>query len=413
MSSADRTLIGALRAVFGANPPARIGVAVSGGGDSVALLHLLTRCFDDREVTLFAATVNHGLRPEAAQEAEDVARLAQQLGISHQILHWHGWGGRGNMQDRARRARYELLADWAKNNEISMVATGHTIDDQAETVLMRLARASGVDGLSAMAERTPLSGITLIRPMLKQSRADLRDYLRRQGLCWAEDPGNEDLAYDRIRVRKALGVLHSLGLTAPKLAQVAANMQSARDALKQQTYSAALQIAAIDGGDVVFALPEFRSLPDEVARRLLGQAIRWVGGGDYLPRRVPLQAAVADLSGTLGGCRILQQKDAIRIAREYEAVKSFQAAPDQAWDGLWRLAGPFTPEHEIRALGAAGLAQCRNWRVSGRPRASLIATPAIWRGDDLIAAPLAEETGIWRAERVGGRKDFLASLLSH
>lgn len=413
MSDTDKALIAASRAAFGTTPPARIGVAVSGGGDSVALLHLLTRCFPAPGVPLFAATVNHGLRPEAAQEADEVATLARRLGVAHDTLHWRGWDGRGNMQDRARRARYELLAHWAESNDIPVIATGHTIEDQAETVLMRLARASGVDGLSAMSVRSPLNGITLIRPVLDQSRADLRDYLRRQNLGWAEDPGNEDLAYERIKMRKALGDLQSLGLTAPKLAQVAANMQSARDALRQQTYSAAQQIAAIDGGDVVFDLSGFRTLPDEIARRLLGLAILWVGGGDYLPRRVPLQAALADLSGTLGGCRILPQGDSIRIAREYEAVKTLRAVPGQPWDGHWRLDGPFTADHEIRALGPDGLARCRNWRESRRPRASLIATPAIWRGDDLIAAPLAEDTGDWRAERVGGRKDFLASALSH
>lgn len=413
MSDTDRALIAALRAAFGTTPPARIGVAVSGGGDSVALLHLMTRCFPDQDVTLFAATVNHGLRPEAGQEAAEVATLAQRLGVSHHTLHWHGWDGRGNMQDRARRARYELLAGWAKSKEIPMIATGHTIEDQAETVLMRLARASGVDGLSAMSVRILLNGITLIRPLLDQSRADLRDYLRRQGLGWAEDPGNEDLAYERIKVRKTLAVLQSLGLSAPKLAQVAANMQSARDALRQQTYAAAQQIAAIDGGDVVFDLPSFRALPDEIARRLLGHAILWVGGGDYPPRRVPLQAALADLAGTLGGCRILRHGDSIRIAREYEAVKTLRAAADQPWDGHWRLHGPFTADHEIRALGADGLAQCRNWRESGRPRASLMATPAIWRGDELIAAPMAEQADHWRAKRIGGRKDFFASVLSH
>lgn len=413
MSGDDRALIAALRAAFGAAPPTRVGVAVSGGGDSVALLHLLTRCFSDQDVTLFAATVNHGLRPEAGQEADTVAALAHGLGVAHRTLHWHGWDGRGNLQDCARRARYKLLADWAKSNEILMIATGHTIEDQAETVLMRLARASGVDGLSAMPVQSTLNGITLIRPLLGQSREDLRDYLRRQSVSWADDPSNEDLAYERIRARKALTDLQSLGLTAPGLAQVAANMRSARDALEQQTYDAAQRIAVIDGGDVVLDLPGFRALPDEIARRLLGRAIQWIGGGDHPPRRAPLQAALAGLSGTLGGCLILLQGDSIRIAREYEAVKVLRVAPGQLWDSHWRLHGPFAADHDIRALGADGLAQCGDWRESGRPRASLLATPAIWRGDELIAAPMAEETGSWRAERVGGREDFLSSVLSH
>ncbi len=412
MSAADDgALIAALRAAFGPAPPARIGVAVSGGGDSVALLHLSAQCFP-RE-SLFAATVDHGLRAEAAQEADAVASLARDLGVAHDILPWLGWDGRGNLQDRARRARYGLLAEWAGSNDIPMIATGHTRDDQAETVLMRLARASGVDGLSAMPVQGVVQGVTVIRPLLTRSRAELRAYLRRQRVAWAEDPGNRDLTYDRIKARKALAALHPLGLTAQALAQVAANMRSARDALEHQTAAAARQIARIDGGDVIFDAAMFRALPDEIARRLLGCAIVWVGGGEHPPRRVPLQAARAQLSGTLGGCRIMMHRDSVRIAREYEAVKAARAAPDQVWDGRWRLHGPFTADDEIAALGPEGLAQCPDWRESGRPRAALLASPAVWRGGHVIAAPLAVDTDGWRAERIGGREDFLASVLSH
>jgi tRNA(Ile)-lysidine synthase len=407
-----------LRAQFHSNPPARLGIAVSGGGDSMALLHGLHDAFADTETQLFAATVNHGLRPEAAREAALVAEAAARMGLPHDVLTWTGWNRQGNLQNEARRARYRLLADWARGREVALVALGHTADDQAETVLMRLARASGVNGLSAIPPRRIVHGVTFLRPLLDLSRAALRDYLAERGAEWAEDPSNDDTGFDRVKARRALEALAPLGIDAAALAQVAANMRVAREALDWFTFLSARDLVCVDGGDVVLDLRKFRTLPEEIARRLVSCALRWIGGDAYPPRRAALSAlleAIADGTGaTLAGCHVLRRGGAIWICREYASVAQLTEAPDAAWDNRWRIDGPPPPPGAyVAALGEAGLALCPNWRAGGRPHAAMLATPALWNGGKLVSAPLAMADTPWTARLVGGSEEFFAFLLSH
>jgi len=418
LSPVDADILTEVRAQFHAAPPARLGIAVSGGGDSVALMHILSRCFEPGSVELFAATVDHGLRAEAAQEAEAVDKLATKLGIRHTTLKWEGWDKSGNLQDQARRARYQLLADWAKSNEIAILALGHTADDQAETVLMRLSRSSGVTGLSAMPVRRTVWGVTVFRPLLGITRAELRAYLQKHDMQWLDDPSNTDLRFDRIKMRQALEVLEPLGLTARALADVALNMSQAREALDWYSFLAARDSVTIHGGDVVLDLQKFRTLPDEIARRLLVRVIVWIGGADYAPRRATLVAALnAVRMGkpvTLAGCRAFRQGQRMWICREFNAVRRNRCASDAVWDGRWRLRhATDQAKYELRPLGRRGLMHCPNWRDTGHPHAALTASPSVWHGDDLVAAPLAGMANGWHAELVGGSEEFFASLLSH
>ena len=167
------TLAALVRAAFGPEPPDKLGVAVSGGGDSTALLVLLDDWRRDGGPELAVATVDHGLRPEAAAEAAEVAALCGRLGVPHETLAWR-WDGKGNLSDAARRGRLRLIAGWANGRGIGMVAQGHTADDQAETFLMRLARGSGVDGLAAMAARRTAEGVAWVRPLLQVRRGEFR-----------------------------------------------------------------------------------------------------------------------------------------------------------------------------------------------------------------------------------------------
>ncbi len=412
----DADILAHVRARFGAAVPARLGVAVSGGGDSVALMHILSRCFEPGSVVLHVATVDHGLRPEAAAEAVDVAGKARQLGLSHDILRWTGWDRSGNLQDQARQARYRALRDWAARLDLQAVALGHTMDDQAETVLMRLARSSGVDGLSAMSTRNTLFGLAVIRPLLDLSRDDLRAYLRQQGMGWIEDASNEDSRFERVRARAVLGQLDAVGLSARALADVARNMAAARKALDHSVYQAAGRVSRIDGGDIVLDAGGFAELPSEIARRLLVRALNWVGGGIYPPRRAAIQNALsAVLSGrgtALAGSRILCHRDTIRLCREYAAVRRMRVPATQCWDRRWRAVGETGPEVELAALGASGLTRCPDWRATGRPRAALMATPGLWHGDRLISAPTAGWPQGWELQVDTDRGTFQSSLLS-
>ncbi len=416
--SGREALIDTLRQQFATPLPARIGIAVSGGGDSVALMHLLKDCFGDDSVELMVATVDHGLRAESRQEAEEVARMAQELGLRHEILTWEqGPEETGNLQDQARRARYGLLTGWARQNGIPVLALGHTADDQAETVIMRLMRASGVNGLAGIPVRRTQDGVSLLRPLLDQRREALRKYLRSVEQNWIEDPSNDDESYDRIKTRKALSVLEELGLTVPALATVAQNMGKAQTALGWYAFLSARDMVQIEAGAVVFELRKFRTLPDEISHRLMMQALLWISGGQYPPRRQPMieAVAIAQRGGatTLSGCRILSHGDKIWICREAAMVQQESSDPGEVWDQRWWFFARKLESCEVRSLGSDGLKSCPNWRDLGCPASVLEVTPSLWRDGTLMAAPLAGFANECSAELINSAEEFFASLLSH
>ena len=405
-----------ISALIGEDAVAGLGVAVSGGGDSLALMMFAADWARGRDTVFRAITVDHGLRPEAADEARHVARIARDRGWAHDTVTWTGWDGRGNLQDRAREARFDLIAEWAQRHGLSHVALGHTSDDQAETLLMRLARGAGVDGLSAIPVRRRVGGVTFIRPMLKLSRADIRDWLEAQGQDWIEDPSNEDVSFERVRARKAMENLAPLGIDRDSLATVAENMAEARKALNWFTYLAARDIVRVQFGDVVIDRGGYRSLPGEIQRRIVAHALCWVSGTRYPPRRKPLKemvtAALAGEGMTLHGCRLLPSHREIRITREYAAVAGLRGPVSAVWDGRWRFLGPAgQPRLQVAALGEAGLAQCPDWRNAGLPHASMLGCPAVWDGNDVLAAPLAGAGPGWRQILTRDEEEFFAALM--
>lgn len=180
---------------------ARLGLAVSGGGDSLALLLLAHALLPGR---IEAATVDHGLRHEAAAEAELVARYCAELRVPHTIHRVEV--AKGNLQDRARTARYAALDEWCEARELVGLATAHQMDDQAETFLMRLNRGSGVSGLAGIRAlgTLPGAGVRLVRPLLRWRRAELAEVVRAAGWVPVHDPSNDDRKFDRVRLRQAL-----------------------------------------------------------------------------------------------------------------------------------------------------------------------------------------------------------------
>ncbi len=393
-----------------------VAVALSGGGDSMALLQLCADWARARAVALQAVSVDHGLRPEAGAELDRAARQCAALEVAHTRLTWRGWDGAGNLQAAARTARYRLIAEWARARGVAAVALGHTLDDQAETVLLRLARGSGVDGLSAMRPRREADGLIWLRPLLGERRQALRDMLSAAGIGWSEDPSNEDARFDRVRVRRALQQLEPLGIDAARLAQTAERMQSAREVLEVAARDAAREIAHTRGGAVFLQTERLVALPDETRRRLLIHALRWVAGAAYGPRRAAvsaLEAAIrAGRSFTLHGCLIGAANGRCVVGREPAAVEGLAARVGETWDNRWIVHGP-TEGVEVRALGENGLKSCPDWRSGGLPRAVLMASPAVWRRGELVAAPLAKYGQGWSAELIHPANHFLSSLLSH
>ena len=391
----------------------------------MALLDLMAWHCAEKDIEIFAVTVDHGLRAEAKDEVQHVASFCASRGIPHSVVSW-SWDGAGNLQGKARKARYALISAWAERKGVDVVALGHTQDDQAETVLMRMARRSGVDGLSGMPRRFERHGVTWIRPFLfGLGRSELRDYLKSHDIGWCDDPSNEDDTYERVRARRAAACLAEIGIDNDALWTVASNAQSARSALDHYAWREVEEneIVTMDRGDLVlpeqFLTPRL-SVPTEVGRRILIGALRWVSGAIYPPRNsalIGIDVGLIDADRhTVGGCLIsrikakrrLDQK--LRITREYNAVKDTASSTDELWDGRWALEGPHDAELQVRALGEA-VKDCPDWRETGLPRQSLLASPAVWRGDALIAAPLAGLENGWTASATG-RGSFAQFLLS-
>lgn len=400
---------------FAAAPPRILGVAVSGGSDSLALLHLLNDWRGTGGPSLRVATVDHGLRPEAGHEATEVARLCAAMDLTHDTLHWADQEAGGNLPDRARRARYRLLADWARVHGIADVAIGHTRDDLAETFLMRLARGSGLDGLSAMRARWQAEGVTFHRPMLGLGREGLRDMLRARDAGWIDDPTNADPKYDRTQARAVLTALAPLGLDTAALAATAARLAEARAALAQHARQAAEALVTVAAGDLLLEHEGFAALPDETARRLLLAGLRWLTGAAYPPRGTAmtdlLRAARAGQRMTLQGCVLSADRTHLRLGRELSAVAGCRAPATEVWDGRWRAAGDGPAE--IAALGPEGLAACPDWRAGGLPYASALAAPGLWRGNTLIAAPLHGWANGWQLSLVRPLAAYLEGVISH
>ena len=410
----DAGLIAAARFAFApfGNPPV-FGLAVSGGSDSLAMLHLIAQVAPDMACTVQAITIDHGLRAEAADEAAYVGRICAGLGVAHSTVKWDHAETLGNLMDRARRARYALMADWARTSGIGHVAVAHTMDDQAETVLMGLARAAGIDGLSGMRSTWREGRIVFTRPFLDVSRADLRSYLTRKGIAWIDDPSNTDGRYQRIKARRALAALAPVGITAERLARVASNLDFARSALAGYTAEIAADLVTEVAGGLQIRREQYSFQSVEMQRRLLIAALRWVSGATYAPRATAVGnvelAIVTGKDSTLSGCRIRLKADLITITREPRAVVTTTCPSDQLWDGRWRVTGPHAPDLTLRALGAEGLRNCKNWREMGHSRDALLVSPAVWRGDALISAPLAGFNREWTATIPIGFEKFVLS----
>ena len=248
-----------------------IAVGVSGGADSLALCFLLAEYAQEKNVHIHALTVDHGLRLEAAEEAAHVAMLLKDVAnVSHHILKWdHDQKPDARIQEAARRARYDLMSAYMRKNSIQHLFLGHHMADQAETFLFRLAKGSGLDGLSAMSAMQDMRGITLCRPLLGIDRQVLIDYCVAKDVKYIDDPSNKDENFARIRLRNSMDALSEEGLTPKRLSVTAKRLSKAREALEvisRQAYVDCIIEKEIDR--IVFNLKALLRNPYEVALRV-------------------------------------------------------------------------------------------------------------------------------------------------
>ncbi len=390
-------------------PRPLLGVAVSGGADSMALALLADEWARAQSGRVVALTVDHGLRPEAPAEARAVARWMKRRGIAHRVLAWRGTKPATGIQAAAREARYRLLGERCRADAALHLLLGHTRDDQAETVLLRLASGSGPRGLAAMPLAQETAAVRVLRPLLGVERARLRATLRARDQQWIEDPSNCDDRFARVRVRRMLAAAREGELQSARLAAAALELGRLRASEERRiagTLARAVTLypegyARVDVGAVVAA-------PPELGWRALAALLATIGGLAYAPRVDAVRALHADLcAGRIGGgrtlarcrlipevartqaarCLVVRETRGIEIARPGTGSKRFDR-----WDGRFDLElSPARKAVEIAALGAAGwaeaVARAGALRATPIPYAARLGLPALRDRSGVLAVP--------------------------
>jgi len=382
--------------------PPRLAVATSGGADSLALCLLAAQWVSRHRGSLTALTVDHGLRPEAVEEAREIGLWLRKRRIDHRVLPWRGSIPTTGIQQAARHARYQLLSDWCRKNRVLHLLLGHQCEDQAETLLLRLSRGSGFDGLAAMPALVERDGVRHLRPLLGVSHAALTATLKRLGQPWFEDPSNDDHRFARVRIRqhKALNVVTSAALA--RSARMIGHARAARDA--ETSRFLATNVAIDWRGFCRLDRTRFADGDIDIVRRSLARVIGCVGGAKYPVRRARLARlvdAIRDRASfvalTLGGCRVIAEDvDYLLVCREagrITANTTLQPGTTAYWDGRFTVA--LDARISKSGLRIAKLANHR-W-LSGSeagapnryplPPAVVLSLPAIFSGTKLVAVP--------------------------
>ncbi len=387
-------------------------LAVSGGSDSMALVALAAHCQNlsgPSDQTGFSVprftvlTVDHGLRPEAKAETRLVSRQARALGLKVKVLTVNDKLSFGGVQAAARDARYRLMEDYCHAQGITALVTAHHAQDQAETMLMRLARGSDLAGLSCIPPISVRGQLVVIRPFLEHMPDDMAAICHAAGLSVVSDPSNHDTRFERVRWRNALPRLAEWGLTASMLGQSAARLRRVHDDLTKLAHDYLRQWQAIlPMGVVRLPRAEFVALPQTIQRRLLTDCFVWLGGANHPPRQrsmdavLALSAASHSSGRTLAGVDLRIRRQDIVLGREAAAAQLLPALTvkrqmSMIWDGRYRL--EIARKHrgnQIAALGREGLKALKAQGFVSDPAIPTrfyASVPAIFEGSQLVSCP--------------------------
>ncbi|KAB1125133.1 tRNA lysidine(34) synthetase TilS [Neorhizobium galegae] len=323
--------------------PARLLVAISGGSDSCGLLAALSKSnLPGSGLSLFATTIDHGLRPGSADEARAVAALCGRLGIPHFIRRWEGEKPRTGISAAAREARYRLLLEVADEVDATAIVTGHTLDDQAETIAMRAARGEGDanSGLAGMARAVLLDRRRwLLRPFLETRRSDVRDFLTREGQGWIDDPSNLDPHYERVRVRGRLAQEDRFDAAAQAMAA------ERRTALSDAAARLVREHVTIRQGVLAHLAPAGLQGDEAVRRHALSLLAAVLGGREHALGSDSVNRIMAFLDGgqpgriTAGRVIFDRRRDGLYLVRENRGILPLHIAPGDTaiWDGRYRI----------------------------------------------------------------------------
>lgn len=296
-----------------------LGLAVSGGADSMAMLHMTNKWAHQHTVTLKVFTFNHNLRAAATQEADMVAQWCAQNNIHHTTETWHEKPA-GNLMENARTARYTAIGNW--RSDINVVLVGHTKTDRAETVLMRLFRGSGVDGFAGLQPmhtyRAPNGAYTVLRPMIDLTRETIRHYCVAHNVPFKDDPSNDDMTSLRVQARS---FMYTMGMDEDALIKTARRMQRAQSALNHcVTQFWATHVTKTSAPGLAIDHKAFLKEPEDIKMRIVRKAIMDLRTPTHPPREKAIETVVAALiekrNTTLGGCFFKHKKNTILIILE-------------------------------------------------------------------------------------------------
>lgn len=293
----------------------KLAVAVSGGVDSVCLLCWLA----DMGLHPIALHVNHGLRDVAAAEAQYVQDLCAARGIECHVFEWTGDKPTTGLEAAARGARYKMMTDFCRENNVDALLVAHQADDQIETFLMNLGRGSGLSGLAAMRPVTTRDGVKIVRPLLNVWRRELKQYCDDNGIKYCTDAMNSDAKYTRVRIRQNRHLMaDALGISDERILLAINNLNRVRDAI--ETNVADLVAAVKNGRRAVFLDSFLFDQDDNIRLKFIGTLIQQIGGDNYQPRLHSLRRALSYLGGdckfTLGHCTVRRLGNRILIVPE-------------------------------------------------------------------------------------------------
>ncbi len=372
-------------------PNPLLAVAVSGGADSLALTLLADAWARARGGQVVGLTVDHGLRPDSAWEAQQVSAWLAHYGIEHHTLPWINPTLSGGMQAKARLNRYELLNGWCARHGCLHLLTGHHQDDQAETFLLRLAAGSGPRGLAAMAMSHMLPACRLLRPLLAIPKRALGDYLRQRGQGWIDDPSNHNPAYHRTHWRQQQASMADLGLNPDRLCHLTRQFGVMR-VMDDRVVDGLLAQAILGHGVGWLTLDPhaLQDAPQAERDAALGRLIAHMGGLAHAPSASALARASERLGQamTLGGVRFMPLKSgAVLLVREVRNLTRLTLAPGDSalWDGRFQVSlarhapGPV----QVEALGRRILPDgaCMSEKLPPPQRAARATLPIFTRGE--------------------------------
>jgi tRNA(Ile)-lysidine synthase len=389
-------------------PNPTIAVATSGGADSMALLLLANEWSISKNGRIISLTVNHRLRPEADDETNQVSNWCAQHGIEHYTLYWeHDFTITSSVQESARNARYKLMTDWCVENNILHLLLAHHLEDQVETLFFRLARGSNMDGLSAMAAQTIISGVRLIRPFLQINKSRLIETLKFKDQKWIEDPSNLNSQYTRVHIRKQLLELVNRHDINQRSGQVISKFSKFRYSKQNELVSQITNgIGIFPEGYGLIDTSKFSLIETHTSAKILGKLIVALNGRHYPPRSQKLLKLAELIKNyniskkyNIGGLifEILPVNHIIvyREAKCIEKPCNIYSKTPILWDDRfivkWSANDVATTCLQLRALGTEGLMQLKKAApclLNNQVPARVLRTmPSLWLLEQLVSVP--------------------------